>query len=65
MILQPKTRFALKFLEMYGNEWMLIRKSDSYYAAKRPGPYGHIQQVDGLKNIYIHLVDDPHFLIQR
>ena len=65
MFLQPKSRYGLKFLELYGNEWVLIRKSDSYYSAKRPGPWAHIQQVDGLKNIFIHLADDPHFLIQR
>ena len=65
MFLQPKSRYGLKFLELYCSEWVLIRKSDSYYSAKRPGPWGHIQQVDGLKNIFIHLADDPHFLIQR
>jgi hypothetical protein len=65
MILQPKTCFGLKFLELYGNEWVLIRKSDTYHSAKRPGPWGYIQQVDGLKTFFIHLADDPHFLIQR
>ena len=65
MKLAPKTKYAHQFLELYGNEWVLIRKSDSWYSAKRPGPWGYIQQVDGLKNIFIHLVDDHHFLIQR
>ncbi len=65
MTLQHKSRYGQKFLELYGNEWALIRKSDSYYAAKRPGPWGFIQQVDGLKTFFIHLSDDPHFLIKR
>ena len=65
MILQPKSLYGHRFLELYGNEWMLIRKTDSWYSAKRPGPWGHIQQVEGLKNIFIHLTDDPHFLIIR
>jgi hypothetical protein len=50
---------------MYGNEWVLIRKSDSYYSSDRPGPWGFIQQVDGLKTFFLHLAEDAHFLIQR
>jgi len=65
MILQPKTKYGQQFLQMYGNEWVLIRKFNSYYAAKRPGPWGFVQQVDGLKTFFMHLADDPHFLIQR
>ena len=65
MILQPKSLYGQRFLEMYGNEWVLIRKSDSYYAAKRPGPWGFIQQVDGLKTFFLHLGEDAHFLIER
>jgi hypothetical protein len=65
MILQPKTLYGKRFIEAYGNEWFLIRKSASWYSAKRPGPWGYIQQVDGLKTFFLHLVDDPHFLIQR
>jgi aromatic ring-opening dioxygenase LigB subunit len=65
MILQPKSRFGQQFLELYGNEWVLIRKMDSWHSSKRPGPYGFVQQVEGLKTFFIHLVDDPHFLIQR
>jgi hypothetical protein len=65
MILQPKTRYAHQFLEIYGNEWVLIRKSDGWYSATRPGPWGFIQQVDGLKTFFIHLHEDHHFLIQR
>lgn len=65
MILQPKSKFGLYFLQQYGNEWILIRKADSYYSSKRPGPWGFIQQVDGLKTFFIHLAEDPHFLIQR
>jgi len=65
MILQPKSLYGQRFLEMYGTEWVLIRKSDSYYAAKRPGPWGFVQQVDGLKTFFLHLAEDPHFLIQR
>lgn len=65
MILQPKTRFGQQFLELYGSEWVLLKKQDVYYASKRPGPWGFIQQVDGLKTFFIHLSDDPHFLIKR
>ena len=65
MFLQPKTLYGHRFLELYGNEWVLIRKMDAWYSSKRPGPYGFIQQVDGLKTFFIHLHDDPHFLIIR
>lgn len=65
VILQPKTRYGFRFIEMYGAEWVLIRKSESYYSAKRPGPWGLVQQVDGLKTFYLHLHEDAHFLIQR
>jgi len=64
MILQPKTRYAQYFLSQYGNEWFLIRKMDSWYSAKRPGPWGYIQQVNGLKTFFVHLAEDPHFLIE-
>jgi hypothetical protein len=50
---------------MYGSEWVLIRKSDGWYSSKRPGPWGFVQQVDGLKTFFVHLAEDPHFLIQR
>lgn len=52
---------------MYGNEWVLIRKYDSYYASKRPGPWGKIQPVDGSEfgERWIHLTDDQHFVIVR
>ena len=65
MILQPKTRYGQQFLELYGNEWVLIRKSDAYYSSKRPGPWGYVQQVEGLKTFFLHLTEDPHFLIKR
>ena len=65
MILQPKSLYGQRFLEMYGNEWVLIRKCDTYYSAKRPGPWGFVQQVDGLKTFFLHLAEDAHFLIQR
>ena len=65
MILLPKTRYGYQFLELYGNEWVLIRKFDSYYSSKRPGPWGFVQQVDGLKNFFLHLAEDTHFLIKR
>lgn len=50
---------------MYGTEWVLIRKSDTYFSAKRPGPWGFVQQVDGLKTFYLHLAEDGNFLIKR
>ena len=67
MLLAPKTKFGLRILEMYGNEWVLIRKYDSYYASKRPGPWGKIQPVDGSEfgERWIHLTDDQHFVIVR
>lgn len=65
MILQPKTRYSQQFLQLYGNEWVLIRKVDSWHSAKRPGPWGFVQQLRGLKTFYIHLLEDQHFLIQR
>ena len=65
MILQPKTKYAHQFLQMHGNEWVLIRKFDSYYSSDRPGPWGFVQQVDGLKTFFLHLAEDAHFLIQR
>ena len=65
LILQPKSLYGQRFLEMHGNEWVLIRKSDTYYSAKRPGPWGFVQQVDGLKTFYLHLHEDAHFLIKR
>jgi len=65
MILEPRTRYGYHFLQMYGNEWVLIRKSDSYYSSQRPGPWGFVQQVDGLKTFFLHLTQDAHFLIKR
>ena len=65
MILQPKTKYGYQFLQLYGNEWVLIRKMQTYYATNRPGPWGYVQQVDGLKTFFLHLAEDPHFLIQR
>jgi len=65
MRLQPKTKYGLQFLQMYGIEWVLIRKLNTHYSSKRPGPWGYVQQVDGLKTFYLHLADDPHFVIQR
>ena len=65
MILEPKTRYGFHFLQMYGNEWVLIRKMNSWYSAKRPGPWGYVQQVDGLKTFFLHLAEDPHFVIKR
>lgn len=65
MILEPKTKYGQQFLQLHGNEWVLIRKSDLYYSADRPGPWGFLQQVDGLKTFYMHLTNDAHFLIKR
>ena len=65
MILQPKTKYGLQFLQMYGSEWVVIRKMNSWYSSKRPGPWGYVQQVDGLKTFFLHLADDPHFVIKR
>ena len=65
MFLQPKSLYGHRFLELYGNEWVLIRKSDGWYSSKRPGPWGFVQQVDGLKTFFLHLADDPHFVIIR
>ena len=65
MILQPKSIYGHRFLEMYGNEWVLIRKQEPYFNVKRPGPWGYVQQVDGFKTFFMHLADDHHFLIQR
>ena len=65
MILQPKSIYGHRFLEMYGNEWVLIRKQEPHFNVKRQGPWGYVQQVDGLKTFFLHLADDPHFLIKR
>ena len=65
MVLQPKSLYGQRFLETYGNEWVLIRKQDPFYNNMRPGPWGLIQQVDGLKTFFLHLHEDRHFLIQR
>ena len=67
MILQPKTRYGLQILEKYGNEWVLVKKVDSYYSSKRPGPWGKIQPIDGtqFEERWIHLTDDQHFVIVR
>jgi len=65
MILQPKTRYGHQILEKYGHEWVLIRKYDSYYSSKRPGPWGKIQPIDGSEfdERWIHLHEDQHFVI--
>jgi hypothetical protein len=65
MIIQPKTRYGHQILEKYGNEWVLIRKYDSYYSSKRPGPWGKIQPVEGteFEERWIHLHEDQHFVI--
>lgn len=65
MTLQPKTRYGAQILHKYGNEWVLIRRKDSYYASKRPGPWGVIQPVQGteFEERWIHLTDDQHFFI--
>jgi len=64
MILEPKSLYGYGFLESHGKEWVLIRKQDPFYTNTRPGPWGLVQQVDGLKTFFLHLTDDPHFLIQ-
>ncbi len=65
MFLEPKTLYGQQILKKYGNEWMLIRKYDSYYSSKRPGPWGHIQPLNELYTRWIHLHDDQHFVIKR
>jgi hypothetical protein len=67
MRLQPKTKYGVQILEKYGNEWVLIRRRESYYASKRPGPWGIIQPVDGteFEERWIHLIEDQHFNITR
>jgi ATP-dependent DNA ligase len=67
MILQPKTLYGQQILKKQGIEWVLIRKYDSYYSSKRPGPWGKIQPVEGSEfgERWIHLHDDQHFVIKR
>jgi ATP-dependent DNA ligase len=67
MILQPKTLYGQQILKKHGIEWVLIRKYDSYYSSKRPGPWGKIQPVEGseFSERWIHLHDDQHFVIKR
>lgn len=67
MFLQAKSKFGSQILEKYGNEWVLIRRADSYYMAKRPGPWGLIQPINGtqFEERWMHLVDDRNFQIVK
>ena len=67
MILNPKSKFGLRILEKHGTEWVLIKKYDSYHMSKRPGPWGRVQPAEGteFEERWIHLQDDPNFIIVR
>jgi hypothetical protein len=67
MILQAKSKFGAHILEKFGTEWVLIKRANSYYMAKKPGPWGLIQPVDStqFEERWIHLVDDKNFEIVR
>jgi hypothetical protein len=67
VILHPKSKFGFLITEKYGTEWVLIKKYDSYYMSKRPGPWGRVQPIEGTEfdERWIHLHDDPNFFIAR
>lgn len=66
MIVEGKTLKGKNRIRENGNEWDLIRTSDSVLFAQRSGPWGLIKPKNdpkGEKSRWIHLIDDHDFNI--
>ena len=64
MIVAPKTKKGKERIKRFGNEWLLIRTSDTVPFAQRNGPWGYIRPANRLfkdEERWIHLIDDHDF----
>ena len=64
MRVRAKTDRGLHWIEEYGNEWMLIKTSDTVPFAQRNGPWGYVRPAKkgkGQQDRWIHLIDDHDF----
>lgn len=64
MKMKAKTKKGKERIKRFGEEWFLIRTSDTVPFAQRSGPWGYIRPASKQfkdEERWIHLVDDHDF----
>jgi len=62
MIVRAKTKKGKERIKRFGEEWFLLKTSDTVAFAQRNGPWGYIRSARVKdEERWIHLIDDHDF----